>query len=398
MTDKKDLFVRGGLLSDLMLGLIVFLTTVSGEIFLMYGYMSEMNLRPVFLFLPIIYVVPFLILRRLRLRQHQMIGVHILCIVLPAVIISLITRAVPMEIAEVVLSGVIQAVYSLKQRYNLTDFSVDTGILFPSLTVNLISFLVISYFDDTSFLSLILANSVLTVTFFFVARQNNVLETDYCHSLRSESGSGYSVKRQNRLNMIIIVLGIVISLLLIFFFPVDAVSNAVKTLLVNLFYILMRLLPRTKSGVTRPEYGLVPMEEEVMEGGEANILLKIFVLLIFLLSVAGFFALVVLGIKALLSRYRMVEDRPSVSSDGVVVDLIENVARTKRKGRVSLDFGKGYEREIRKKFYRKVRKGMKDGLPLGRTSSPRQIEKALLDNGDASIPELTDAYETVRYR
>lgn len=398
MTDKNSIFVKNRIIPDMMLGLIVFLTTLSAELFLFFGYIGEKGLRLGFLFLPFIFVFVFLILRRLRLKQHYMIGSHILFIVLVSVAASLITRADPLETAEIVFSGIIQALYSLSQRYRVTDLVVDTGILFPSITVNVISFLVISYFENTEFLSLILVDSVLVVTFFFVARQNNVLEVDYYHSLKSEARNGYSVKRQNRQNMIIIVLGIAISLLLIFFFPVDAVANAIRTLIVNLFYLLVRLLPKNKSGVNRPEYGLVPVEQEVMEGGEANIFLKIFVLLLFLLSVAGFFVFVIMSIKAFLARYRMPEDKPSVSPDGTVVDLIENLSRTKQSGRSSLDFGKGYEREIRKKFYRKVRRGMKDGLPVGKTSSPRQIEKVLLKNGDTSMPELTDAYEKVRYR
>lgn len=397
MTDKKSLFVRHGLVSDLMLGLIVFLTVQSGLLFLMFGYIQEMGLRYICLYLPVLYVPAFLVLRRLRVRQLYMIGSHVLCVALVAALIGLICRAAPMEITEVALSGAIQAAYSMSQRYKTEEMVVDTGILFPSLAVNLISFLVISYFGKSDFMSIILVNSVLIITFFFVARQNNVLEVDYHHSLKSEARNDNSVKRQNRQNMIIIVLGIVLSLILLLCFPADEVSRLIAWLIVSLIDLLLRMLPQSRGGTAVTGYRLVPGEEEPMQGGEANIFLKIFILLLFLFVLAVFFTFLVYVVKAFLNRYRMAEDHHSASSDGAVVDLVENIGRTKRSRREALDFGKGYEKEIRKRFYHKARKGMKAGLPIGKTSSPRQIENVLLTNGDASMPELTDAYEKVRY-
>ena len=40
---------------------------------------------------------------------------------------------------------------------------------------------------------------------------------------------------------------------------------------------------------------------------------------------------------------------------------------------------------------------MRDGLPVSSSSTPGQIETALLANGDDEISELRKEYENVRY-
>ena len=134
-----------------------------------------------------------------------------------------------------------------------------------------------------------------------------------------------------------------------------------------------------------------------MSDGKDPILLKIIVLVVFLFLIVTFFISLVAAIRAFIAKYSTADDNKAADSDGAVIDLIENVDKSGRTRKDHIDFGKGYEKEIRKKFYHKVRKGMKAGLPIGKTSSPRQIERVLASEGDASISPLTDSYEKVRY-
>ena len=397
MTEKNSLLIKYGMLADLMLGLIVYLTVQSAEMFVMYGYITALDLGFRFLVVPVVFTFGFLILRRLRLKQLWMIASHVLFIVAASAVIFVLAGANAYAKVAVLLSAILQAVYSLKQRYRIEDFVVRSDLLCLGLTVNLISFIIISYHKKADFLSLILINTILIVTFFFVARQSNVLDVAYYHSLRSETQNVNSVKRQNRMSMIIIVLGIAVSLFLLYTFPTDTVTRVLSAIIVA---ILKFIFGHLKAGEDvkpdAPDDMDLNMPFAPDQGGDP-IVLKIIVLLVFLVIVAGFFASLVVAIRAFLARYSVADDKPAADSDGAVIDLIENVKKTQRGKKESMDFGKGYEKEIRKKFYHKVRKGMKAGLPIGKTSSPRQIEKVLAAKGDASISELTDSYEKVRY-
>lgn len=397
MTEKKSLFIRYGLLADLMLGLIAFLTVQSAQMFVMYGYITALSMRFRFMLVPLIYVFAFLYLRRLRIKQKYMIGAHVGFIVLSGMVISKLMGANGYEMTGVISSAVIQGIYSMKQRYRIEDFVVKSDILYLAITVNVITFLVISYHKKADFISLVLINTVLVVVFFFVARQSNVLDVAYYHSLRSETQNVNSVKRQNRLSMIVIVLGIAVSLFLLYVFPVDSVTNAIIAFITAVLRFLFQFLPNGEPyEPTPPEELDINMPQQLPDSGE-SLILKIIVTIVFLAVVVGFFSSLVMGIRSFLARFNVASDEPAVDSDGAVVDLIENVTKAGKNSKSSLDFGKGYEKEVRKKFYHKVKKGMKAGLPIGRTSSPRQIEKVLASNGDASISSLTDSYEKIRY-
>lgn len=397
MTDRKQLFVKYGLLADLMLGLIAYLTVQSAQMFVMFGYITALNMRFRFVVIPVIYAFVFLFLRRLRVRQSLMIGSHLAFIVLSCIAVYFITGANSYEMIGVISSAVIQAVYSLKQRYRIEDFVVRSDILYVAMTVNIITFIIISYHKKADFISLILINTVLAVTFFFVARQSNILDVAYYHSLRSETQNVNSVKRQNRLSMIVIVLGIAVSLFLLYTFPTDAVTRAIMAFIGALLRLIFSHVPKGEEiKPASPEDLNLNLPYETPDGSEP-IFLKVIVLMIFLVVVVTFFVSLVTAIRAFLARYSVAGGKPVADSDGAVIDLIETVGKTERSSRTSMDFGKGYEKEIRKKFYNKVRKGMKAGLPIGRTSSPRQIERVLSAGGDSAINDITDRYEKVRY-
>ena len=87
-----------------------------------------------------------------------------------------------------------------------------------------------------------------------------------------------------------------------------------------------------------------------------------------------------------------------MTEDENLVDTIEDIQPEKRQSFTrSHNFGKGYERRIRKQFYDKTRRAMKKGLPVSNSSTPGQIENVLLAGGDREISELRKEYEKVRY-
>ena len=399
MTKGKPRLITYGMFSDLMLSLIVFLTVQSALMFAMYGYISTLDIDFKFLVIPIFYAASFLVIRRFRMGQKLMIISHLVFLVSSLAAISIVAHANGAEKLTVVISAILQMIYSLKQRYNSKDFVVKSEVLYLCMTVNIIAFCVISYFNKAEFVRVILMNTVLVVTLFFIARQSNVLDVSYYHSLRSETQNVNSVKKQNRMSILLIVLGIGVSLFMLYGFPADEVTKGVLSAIKALLRLLFSILPQDPDAPEASQRRLIlPYENDDLLATEPPMYLKIIVLFIFLFVVVSFFISAVAAIKALLSRYGTASEKGIADSDGAVVDLIENVRKSGKGERRRLDFGKGYEKEVRKKFYQKVKKGMKEGLPLGRTSTPRDIERILSDHGDNSISDLTDRYEKVRYR
>ena len=399
MTDRKPRLITYGIFSDLMLSLIVFLTVQSALIFAMFGYISTLDVNFIYLVIPVFYAASYLVIRRLKIGQKSMIASHLIFLIVSLAVMFLLSRANGAEKLTVLISAVIQMIYSLKQRYNTKDFEVRSEILYLCMTVNILAFCIISYFNKIEFVRVILMNTVLIVTFFFIARQSNVLDVSYYHSLRSETQNVNSVKKQNRMSILLIVLGIGVSLFMLYGFPADAVTAKIMEGIKAFLRFLFSILPQDPDPAGEDMRRLIlPYENDNLLETEPPMYLKVIVLFVFLCVVVSFFISAVAAIKALLSRYGTASEKKIADSDGAVVDLIENVEKKSKDKRKRLDFGKGYEKEIRKKFYQKVKRGMKDGLPVGRTSTPRDIERILKENGDNTISDLTDRYEKVRYR
>ena len=399
MTDRKPRLITYGIFSDLMLSLIVFLTVQSALIFAMFGYISTLDVNFIYLVIPVFYAVSYLVIRRLKIGQKSMIASHLIFLIVSLAVMFLLSNANGAEKLTVLISAVIQMIYSLKQRYNTKDFEVRSEILYLCMTVNILAFCIISYFNKIEFVRVILMNTVLIVTFFFIARQSNVLDVSYYHSLRSETQNVNSVKKQNRMSILLIVLGIGVSLFMLYGFPADAVTAKIMEGIKAFLRFLFSILPQDPDPTGEDKRRLIlPYENDNLLETEPPMYLKVIVLFVFLCVVVSFFISAVAAIKALLSRYGTASEKKIADSDGAVVDLIENVEKKAKDKRKRIDFGKGYEKEIRKRFYQKVKRGMKDGLPVGRTSTPRDIERILKENGDNTISDLTDRYEKVRYR
>ena len=370
MTDRKPRLITYGIFSDLMLSLIVFLTVQSALIFAMFGYISTLDVNFIYLVIPVFYAASYLVIRRLKIGQKSMIASHLIFLIVSLAVMFLLSNANGAEKLTVLISAVIQMIYSLKQRYNTKDFEVRSEILYLCMTVNILAFCIISYFNKIEFVRVILMNTVLIVTFFFIARQSNVLDVSYYHSLRSETQNVNSVKKQNRMSILLIVLGIGVSLFMLYGFPADAVTAKIMEGIKAFLRLLFSILPQDPDPAGEDKRRLIlPYENDNLLETEPPMYLKVIVLFVFLCVVVSFFISAVAAIKALLSRYGTASEKKIADSDGAVVDLIENVEKKAKDKRKRLDFGKGYEKEIRKKFYQKVKRGMKDALKADETFS-----------------------------
>ena len=106
---------------------------------------------------------------------------------------------------------------------------------------------------------------------------------------------------------------------------------------------------------------------------------------------------VIKSVRAYLKNRPKKNEIDEISDDEILIDTIENIAPEEELLGKSHDFGTGYERQVRKRFYDKTRRAMRKGLPVSDASTPGQIESALLANGDKEIASLRKEYEKVRY-
>ena len=103
-------------------------------------------------------------------------------------------------------------------------------------------------------------------------------------------------------------------------------------------------------------------------------------------------------IMRLIRNFRLPDEDIIQERDDVVTDIIEELDHTTVASKLKRkDFGKGEEYRIRKKYYDKVRKAIKKGVDIRKSSTPKQIESLIAASGDESIRELTPLYENVRY-
>ncbi|MBO4496153.1 MAG: hypothetical protein J5752_09890 [Clostridiales bacterium] len=403
MTDlrKKDpLFVSAGFGVDFLMSLVFFFGLASLGIFLLC-YVHVVRVPYQIQFAGIIGVFIFVCLRRLRIGFFPMIFLHVLATAIFLSCTYVILGSTEEAQGIVIYLGclmVVNIVYSIAQRTSRALARVrNDGLLFL-LVLHVILFAV---FVATGFhfrLNMITTNAVLMVVCFFVARQFDTFEAKYYHNIHSATQPVHSIKKQNRMLVIIVVAGIVFAVIMLKFFPTDDLSRLLSHVLLYLGRLIGKLLPGPGKE-SKPEameaYGEErPEEEEFGKSTLVNVLAAIAIIIIAVLI----FIFIVTMIIELVKKFKKIQPVEKTVENDAVVDIIESVeSKKKKKSSSRHDFGQGYEREIRKKYYQRVMQAIKSGLPIKDSSSPHQIEKIIKRSGDPSISELTSQYESVRY-
>ena len=134
------------------------------------------------------------------------------------------------------------------------------------------------------------------------------------------------------------------------------------------------------------------------EEGQYNPLIDFAGNVVAIILIIGIILFILNTIRLLIQNAPKYTKRKQLTEDDNLVDTIEDI-RPEKKPFITRgpDFGTGHERRIRKQFYNKTRRAMKKGLPVYSSSTPGQIEKVLLANGDKEIAPLRQEYEKVRY-
>ena len=304
--------------------------------------------------------------------------------------------------------GVIILVYtafSYSYRLNPT-FSPSSShiVAFPACIFPICGIFYVMMGNRTELFENLIMNTIVIAVLFLVMRQIAVFDAKYYHSIRRSSRPVKYLKRQNNLTALALIGVFAVSLVILKFIPVSVLSDLIKkgllAIIPAIIKIILWLLDLFSSFFQETESANGEGEELFMLDGPLKdepwfrvltIIIAILILIVFVLMVLNTLRLLILNAP----RYGKSKE---TSNDGNIVDTIEELKPektsffTKRR-----DFGKGYERRIRKQFYEKTNRAMKKGLPVHASSTPGQIEKVLTANGDSEFPELRQEYEKVRY-
>ena len=280
--------------------------------------------------------------------------------------------------------------HGLKPKFVAAD---SEFFLFPGL-IHVILYLLYALTGQQESARNILIHAIIIAILFVIMRQIAIFDAKYYHSIHKLSKPVALLKRQNRRTIIVIIGIIAIALAVVTIFPYELLSGLIKPVIFLAYLFFSRLGQNSEIIPIEPEEPFIEPEEEVF--ADMPWLEYLGKALVIAIAVATI-CLIVYAVRLILSHaQRMV--KPEVIKDDNTIDTIEKIEPEKKQQTiVTHDFGTGYERRIRKQFYDKTRHAMKKGLPVSDASTPGEIEKVLMENGDKNISSLKNEYEKVRY-
>ncbi|MBR4403646.1 MAG: hypothetical protein IKT10_00895 [Clostridiales bacterium] len=244
-------------------------------------------------------------------------------------------------------------------------------------------------------------NAMVIALLFLVMRQIAVFESRYHHSIRKESKTSALLKKQNHKTVFFIIALFALAVFMLFFFPYSALNNllltAARAILGGIFFLISQL-KISDDYVDLDLQEIEDLTEDAAEVSEEDPLIRAVAILLLVLLIIAILAIVIKTISAYIKNMPKNTGLDESSDDDILIDTIENIApEDDGSSGKSHDFGTGYERQVRKRFYDKTRRAIRKGLPVSGASTPGQIENVLLANGDKEISSLRQEYEKVRY-
>lgn len=395
--------IRDGLAADILLSIIIGLTILTVST-LVKSYI-ELFTVGMFAQLSVLAVaIVHTLVRRLRIKSKLLI--FVLHVVVSVVFFFAITMIPVLEFG----NSSANKIYLVLILTALTVFSFLHGIrprfaaansdffLFPGL-IHVILYILYALTGQRESAQNVLLHAISIAILFVIMRQIAVFDAKYYHSIHKLTKPGELLKKQNRKTVLGIIGIVAISLAVIAVFPYSLLSGFIKPVIVSVFRFVSGVFLGREDDIL-----ITPMDEEPNWDNEneeeifadlpwLEVLGKALVIIVAVITIY----LIINAIRLiLLHAPKML--KPEIIKDENLTDTIENIApEAKKKSAPKNDFGTGYERRVRKQFYDKTRNAMKKGLPVDAASTPGEIEKVLLENGDKNISSLRTEYEKVRY-
>ena len=294
-------------------------------------------------------------------------------------------------------------VFSVEYRLRPALKGGDTNLLLFAV-LSLPPFGILYFFTMRSdIFKLFIWNAVASAVLYLFLRQFAIFESRYHHSISKSSVPLNQLKKQNYktgiyLALIFLLLFTILTLIpvLIFSDVLHQLVMSILPLLITALFAFFNFLGSIFLGndtISAPEEDNY-LREKAEDSPWVFVLAYYLAIAIFLVAVH----LIPKAIRMILQSAPKYRKETSATDDGIIVDTIEDINPGKKVHKARRhDFGEGYERKIRKKFYNKTRHAMNEGLSVSSSSTPGQIESVLLANGDTEISELRPEYEDVRY-
>lgn len=432
--EKPALDYRDSLISEILLSLIMCLTILSLMIICKsYNFLGRVYIK---------YYTPFtillLVVAQVFIRRSKLNNIFLIILAHAASAVAFYFAVIFIPVLEfgnsvpnrnyLILSLAFVTLYSIAYRLKPKFTARDVEIIVLPIAIHVVGylFIVVENLDiiygptivngkevakrmDLQtlaaryyYLQNLIIHALIIAALFIVMRQIAVFEADNYYSLQKATGSSKYLKKQNYKTVILLVLVFVVSLGVLEFFPyasfIDLLNWVIRGIVAVL--VLLRFLFRDNGPDTDLEIEEETEDEElIFEEAKDSLLVNAIAII---LVVAVLLALLYVIFKAVIALVKnMPKNRKAaeeLSSDDKLIDTIEDITPDRKSaGSQSHDFGSGYERRVRKRFYEKTRRAMKQGLPVSDASTPGQIETVLLAGGDKEISSLKLEYEKVRY-
>ncbi len=288
--------------------------------------------------------------------------------------------------------------YRLKPKLLAGD---SNSLLFPALSLPAFGiYYALTWREDL--IRLFIFNTVISAVICLVMRQLAIFDSKYYYSISKSSIPVKQLKKRNHMTAAYLGALFLISFIILTLVPLFIFTDYINQILVKImpaiftaFFAFMDILGSFFLGndTDITEKGENFLRERADDSPWITVLAYILAILIIMVIIHT----LPKAIRMLIQNAPKYRKVTSALDDDIVVDTIEDIKPDHKVGARSLDFGNGYERKIRKKFYTKTRHAMNKGLPVSPSSTPGQIETVLLANGDSEISELRPEYEKVRY-
>lgn len=402
--EKKAFFVADGILPDFLISVIFFLTSLLVQSVII-SFLPLIEMEYSWQMYGIVVIAAFLFIRRTKLSNMMMIGAHILTIVAYVLVLKYALGFTDtLQLFGFAAIAIANGFYSMAQRYKLPGgkkLKSYSELYLLSVAMHFVIGILfyIGAGTDTSILSIILWSLIVISCFYVIARQMNVLSDKYAHTIESQPVD--DVRRYNYITVITILGVLIVAIILLYIFPVESLSAAVAFIVKmsgRFFVRIIKFLASLFKGDKTAGYKLLEPEEEEKEDEELqnaptpvlDFLLKVVIVIAIALILFGLYKL----LRYIMKRFNH-EGRVQFMSGSNVVDIIEDVEK-KERFKLKLDFGRGEEYKIRKKYYGKVIKAIKHGKDITDSSSPNEI-KDIMAGSDKEFETLSQQYEKVRY-
>ncbi|MBR5974121.1 MAG: hypothetical protein IK020_02955 [Clostridiales bacterium] len=397
-------FVSAHLAVDILLSLTHCVTMVSLEI-LGAEYFGISNVSYMNLLATCFMCITFVFIRRLRIPQLLMIGLHLAASIIYLIgFYYLVLRGSEYAPLGVVYMGIcvfVLFIHSMKHRWQkITEqVSIDSLLFTMALHVVLLFCMTIMGFLNLTFY--IFLDAIFIVALHFAARQLDIFERRYYHNLHSATQPVKNIKRQNHFTIVVVIGGVLFALFMLLFMPVDAITTAVQSVVAAVLgfinWIINLLNRLTSFGDDQFQQEGESLSDLISQNSEPSAISRIITTILLVIISVALFTLIVISLQKLIKQFRNASGEEKIVENDAVVDIIEEVPKKKRTSGKHLDFGTGNDAKIRRQYYHAVTRAMRKGLVVKASSSARQIESRMKETGDPSISELTSRYESARY-